>query len=227
MATSIHNLETELFNKWKADFGYDSQFVYDGVVNEDCYSRLAPKKIVFLLKEVNGGDTWSLCDFLGKKNGERYNKAKNKLWDNVARWSEGIFKLGVEIEWSDLEDMNEHRRGEILNKICVVNVKKTSGTNTADSKMLKRVMANESEYLKEQLSFYSADVIICGNTQDNFMNDILSKKGCTWSYTSRGIQYTHYNQSLVIGYCHPAARIWDNLLYYGLIDALKDIFYSK
>ena len=50
------------------------------------------------------------------------------------------------------------------------------------------------------------------------------EKDLEWQQTSRGIQYfIDKNKRVYVSYCHPEARVPDNLLYYGLIDAVKEI----
>ena len=43
-------------------------------------------------------------------------------------------------------------------------------------------------------------------------------------HTTRGVQYYEYEKGkFFIKYAHPEARVADNLLYYGLIDAVKEL----
>lgn len=53
-----------------------------------------------MLKEVNGGSGWSLCDHL--RGGGR-EQEHDVTWDNIARWTEGILNLPYEIPWLELE----------------------------------------------------------------------------------------------------------------------------
>ena len=41
--------------------------------------------------------------------------------------------------------------------------------------------------------------------------------------TSRGIWYVRDEEKIIISYSHPEARTKDCLLYYGLVDAVKEI----
>ena len=96
----------------------------DGVPDEEQYIS-APYRIMYVLKEVNGGSGWSLCDHL--QSGGR-DREHDPTWDNIARWTEGIFNLPKELPWSELEKDCWTRREKILPKICAINVKKTSGS---------------------------------------------------------------------------------------------------
>ena len=45
-----------------------------------------------------------------------------------------------------------------------------------------------------------------------------------WKMTTRGIWYVKEpNGRIVIAYSHPEARVKDCILYYGLIDAVREI----
>jgi len=70
---SIRELEEKLFDEWqeKEKLGYNSEnkklFVRDGLIHEESYFK-APVKILYLLKEVNGGDKdWDLREFVKKE----------------------------------------------------------------------------------------------------------------------------------------------------------------
>lgn len=52
--------ETQLLNEWAA--GRDG-FIPDGVVNAERYLT-SEIRLLYLLKEVNGGSDWDLRDFL-------------------------------------------------------------------------------------------------------------------------------------------------------------------
>ena len=66
-------------------------FVSDGIVNEQSYMK-SPIKLLFLLKEVNGGSDWDLCEYVA-------NGGRKQTWSNIARWTEGIHNIDREIPW--------------------------------------------------------------------------------------------------------------------------------
>ena len=63
----------------------DPGVIEDGVSDEAQYTSAA-YRIMYVLKEVNGGSGWSLCDHL--RSGGR-DREHDPTWDNIARWSEG------------------------------------------------------------------------------------------------------------------------------------------
>lgn len=113
---SIKEREELLFQKLREK---DPDIVADGVICEQLFLN-ARYKIVYILKEVNGGKSWDLRDFV-------YEGGRPQTWDNIARWTEGILSWEKEFPWSEMEMDNEQRRLGELKKIAAVNLKKTSG----------------------------------------------------------------------------------------------------
>ena len=124
---SIAMCQKELFDKLRQ---LDSSIIVDGVPDEAQYIS-APYRIMYVLKEVNGGSGWSLCDHL--QSGGR-DREHDPTWDNIARWTEGIFNLQKELPWSEVEKDCWTRREKMLPKICAINVKKTSGSYVSKNK---------------------------------------------------------------------------------------------
>ena len=110
---SIEEREERLFQKLREK---DPDIVADGVICEQEFLN-ARYKIVYILKEVNGGKSWDLRDFV-------YEGGRPQTWDNIARWTEGILSWEKEFPWSEMEIDNEQRRLRELKKIAAVNLKK-------------------------------------------------------------------------------------------------------
>jgi hypothetical protein len=66
--------------------------VADGVVHEPEFLS-ARYRIIYILKEVNGGFGWDLRDFV-------YDGGRPQTWDNIARWTEGILSWENEIPYA-------------------------------------------------------------------------------------------------------------------------------
>ena len=197
----------------------DPGIIEDGVSDEAAYTS-APYRILYLLKEVNGGSGWSLCDHL--RNGGRPQE-HDATWDNVARWTEGIFHLPEELAWSELEEDCKNRRKRMLPQICAVNVKKTSGSYVSDGRKIYEEAQNNANILREQLELYAPDLLICCGTDAAFVNACFPEQRVEWKTTSRGIQYFRDHDRTVIAFSHPAARVKDCYLYYALLDAVREI----
>ena len=106
---SIKEREEFLFQKLREK---DPDIVADGVICEQEFLN-ARYKIVYILKEVNGGKSWDLRDFV-------YEGGRPQTWDNIARWTEGILSWEKEFPWSEMETDNEQRRLRELKKIAAV-----------------------------------------------------------------------------------------------------------
>ena len=213
----IATQQKELFDKLKE---LDPSIIIDGVPDESQYIS-APYRIMYVLKEVNGGSSWSLCDHL--QSGGR-DREHDPTWDNIARWTEGIFNLTEEIPWSELENNCWNRRERMLPKICAINVKKTSGGYTSKDKEIYSAAVNNADILRQQLALYTPDIVICCGTEEAFVDACFQDKQIDWKMTSRGVWYFREKAMTVISFAHPAARVKDCYLYYALIDALREIW---
>ncbi len=198
----------------------DLGIIDDGISDETAYLS-AKYRIMYVLKEVNGGSGWSLCRHL--RSGGRQ-QAHDATWDNIARWTEGIFRLPEEIAWTELDSGCENRRKRMLPKICAVNVKKTSGSHVADSRKIYSEALNNADILKKQLQLYDPDLVICCGTAGAFVDACFQDKKIDWKMTSRGIWYFKDNGMPVVAFSHPAARVKDCYLYYALLDAVREIW---
>lgn len=217
----IEKQEEKIFREWSQ---VRKSFCPDGVIDEQTYLESNPK-LLFLMKEVNGkkGESLDLKEFI--RNG-----ARTQTWDNIARWVYGIRHLDREIEWSELEKINSpEKRVANLRSICVINLKKSSGANVTDNNDLYNIANEDKAFFTRQFDLYEPDLIIaCGSAVTNTFLGIMGIDDPKWLQTIRGIWYFRLNdKTTFISYSHPEARIQDSLLYYGLIDAVKEIYKPK
>ncbi|MZI95870.1 hypothetical protein F9817_22040 [Vibrio sp. CAIM 722] len=215
---NITERESELFNKWKNN---RIGFVSDGVVSEQDYLN-SKIKLCFVLKEVNDvhGGGWDLREFI--RTGSRA-----QTWNNVTRWVQSINNGNADIPWIDLESVSEKQRVDTLRTICAMNLKKSPGTHTTVRANFDAVVAEDKKFINEQYDIYNADLTICCGTgwDLRFALDLNDEQVYE---TSRGIKWfvNHQNKPVVM-YAHPAARVQDSLLLYGLIDAVREIKHNK
>lgn len=213
MLMSIKDAETKLFSQLKTN---DLSIVPDGVVNEKEYLD-SKYKILYIMKEVNSDqkDGWSLTEFIS-------NGARSQTWNNVARWTEGILNLEKDFDWGYLSRDNNLRRSIYLKKIASINLKKTPGSHTSIYSEIEMATINNKEFIKKQVSIYHPNIIICCGTSGLFAKYCL-ESGLTWQMTSRGIEYMILDNTIIVSYSHPEARVADHYLYYALIDAIREI----
>lgn len=190
--------------------------VADGVVDEKQYLE-SKFKIVYVMKEVNGGsDDWDLKDFL-------FDGGRSQTWDNIARWTEGILNLQEDFSWKYLSENNEIRRKKYLRKIGSINLKKTPGKHTSNYKEISIAATENKEIIKEQIELYNPEIIICCGTSHDFIKCYLESDPVNWEMTYRGVEYIRNKNQIIISFAHPEARVRDAYLYYALIDAIREI----
>lgn len=212
----IKTQESELFAEWKKR---NENFSTDGVVNEELYNKCCIQ-LLFILKETNkAGKDFDLCQFLA-------NGGRPQSWDNVTRWVMGIRELDTDIQWSAIKSIEKGQREEHLSTIAVMNMKKETGGHTTDPKKFMDTVKRDKELIKRQIDLYDADyIILCGSiVAEGFDKVWDSRIAKTWRTTSKGIDFVEYTKGkFAIRYAHPEARVGDSLLYYGLIEAIREI----
>lgn len=223
MNVNIAQQEKELFKEWRVSTPNLSE---DGIIDAEAYLK-SNIKILFLLKEVNSEDGFDLKKFV--KDGGR-----TQTWDNIARWTCGIQNWTKDFDWEEklVPIKNIEARKEWLKYICVMNIKKTPGGHTTNSKNLRTDSSRDGEFLERQFKLYYQDlklrpdfIIGCGTETTNLFHEIVPfAPDEKWKNTKRGVFYYEYDKGkFFIKYAHPEARVADNLLYYGLIDAIKEL----
>jgi hypothetical protein len=109
-------------------------------------------------------------------------------------------------------------------------MKKTPGGHTTDVKLFRKAVARDKEFISRQIALYKADlVVLCGSiVVEGFQLACGSDFAGPWRKTSRGIPFVEYRiGKFAINYSHPEARVQDCLLFYGLVDAVREIERSR
>jgi hypothetical protein len=215
----IAKIEEALFRRWSE--GRDS-FVRDGAVLESAFEAASPS-MLFLLKEVNdpgpNGGGWDLRELI--REGDR-----PQTWDNLCRWVQGINGLPNDTPWRDLESITQVQRREVLKSIAAMNLKKSPGGHTTVVSSFWQAVHADADLLREQFAIYDADLVICcGSVVAEAFDSVLKPSDdSAWRMTSRGVEFLEYSPGKhVIAYSHPEARVADNLLHYGLMDAVVEL----
>ena len=231
---SIKDLEDELFEEWIKKRGGE-QFIKDGVTDSNSFISSSPR-ILFLLKEANKHSKDEDRDLTDTGLDLRIflrNGARPATWDNATRWIRGIRSVWNQPDhspgWKENKSVNKDIRRDFLQEIGMMNLKKTPGTNVAVNKNLERVAIEDQELIRRQFAIYKnfVDVVIsCGSVVTRLASTVLINE-IQWSntlYTDRGIEYYRIrNGGILIDYSHPEARVSESLLFYGLIDAIREI----
>ena len=224
---TIKEQEDKLFSEWKA---HRNHFVADGVADENIYlesGKGGGKKILFIMKEVNDpeGGGWDLREVM--REGKR-----SATWDNIARWTLGIRNLDRDISWKELnEKMLLGSKKEAIRSVAAMNLKKSPGGSATDKALMEKIAREDMDFLERQVEFYDPDIVICCGVDVSYLAHTCIKilSHPMWKATSRGVPYHELGtpKKTLISYSHPEARVSDNLLYYGLIDAIREIYQEK
>lgn len=214
----IRDQEEKLFAAWSRSQSI-ANFAKDGVVCERRY-KASTCKLLFVLKETNNtARHFDLREFLSHGGHE-------PTWGNVARWIIGIRSLQAEITWKDIEVLTPEQRTQAYSSVAAINMKKLPGSDTTDAKLFRKTVARDKDFIRRQIDLYDADLIIlCGSVVAQgfewvYDPDIAGR----WKKTSRGIPFIEYRPGkFAVSYAHPEARVQNCLLFYGLVDAVREI----
>jgi hypothetical protein len=214
---SITEKENELFIRWSAN---RPGFIMDGVPDERAYQASEPK-IVFVMKEVEdpGEGSGDHREFLRRG-------ASPQPWNHITRWVIGLRQLDEDIAWNLFEDVSVQHRSGTLRSICVMHLIKTPAGHAAQNPGLESTEQEDKKNLNAQFRLYDADLVICcgAATSDIFHSLITFEPSPVWQTTKRGIRFHEYGpQKYVVSYSYPEARVQDCLLYYGLVDAVREM----
>ncbi|HNX36703.1 MAG TPA: hypothetical protein PKM57_18935 [Kiritimatiellia bacterium] len=218
----IQDQEKTLFAQWSRK-GRIGNFAKDGVVCERLY-KASVTKLLFVLKETNNTKpAFDLREFLSQGGHE-------PTWGNVARWIIGLRNLQTDIVWKDIEVLTPEQRTQAYSSVAAMNMKKLPGGHTTDAKLFRKTVAHDKDFIRRQIDLYDADlVILCGSVVAQGFELVYDPNiAGRWQTTSRGIPFIEFRPSkFAVSYTHPEARVQNCLLFYGLIDAVREIEQSR
>lgn len=216
----------DLFKAWKNKENHKNKtFIEDGVINPERYFS-GEERVLFLLKEAYGnGKSFSLVeDYLKKQDIKISN-----IWKRVSLWVKVLQHYIQKHEILTFTKNNEitHNGNVYLEKIAVVNVKKSDGKSTSDDENLRQYVVRDKFELFSQLQICDPTIIVCGNT-GNYLKSIVGEYGCELVQKNT-IEREHfiYNFELnghnvvVINFWHPSNQFPDILNYYGFANIAK------
>ena len=154
---------------------------YDGLVNEEEYDK-QKVKLAFLLKETNGNDKdgklptklndWEYADWL-RNNQVAGKEPLYRTFYNVCMWisefydilKDGTTDVEKYLKNGALQITDELR--ESLNKVAVVNLKKTWGRGTSSWNDINGYISNPEikKVLNQEMEMLSPDVVLCGGRE--------------------------------------------------------------
>lgn len=201
----------------------------DGIVNSKEWFK-QEKKILFILKEAYHSDK-TLTEYNLIQELSEYNPW-GKIWQNVGKWSYGIRNTNEESipDFAPFEDMAKDEVMKMLNdeinKIAVINIKKSNGKSKSDYDDLWKYAKDDKELLKKQIKLIKPNTIVCCSTFEYFnyiIDNEIDKKD---NHCANWFYYTN-DGTLVLDFYHPSNQ-WPILMnYYSLCAIYQKALQSK
>lgn len=223
----IEEYETEtakLFERWKikppkGHIDHRTKvFVSDGVAcPEQWFSQNV--RPLFLLKEAYGGvGDWDLRDHFMKDEV----MVGNITWRRITQWTRGIMGTTADEMLPFEKTMGSIRFGnEQLQKIAVMNVKKSGGRPRSNHEDLVAYVDYDRVEIAEQIKLIDPTVIVCGYTCDYLA--MVMDPGLKEKRNENLFYFLNLNghEVIVLDYWHPSNQYPDLMNYYGLMSVYQ------
>lgn len=193
--TQQDNLTT-LMDKWreKHELQGRERFISDGIVNCEIWNSQQTPKVCFFLKEAHDeeGNGYNLTQ-------ELHNSGPWVMWKRVIIWIQAIHNA-YEKNYVPYEKYNfENIKKELIDKIAVVNIKKSNGKMQSKNEDLAIYASEDKEELKQEIELIKPDVIVCGSTIQ-YLRTVLDNKN---NHPNDSL-FEFWGNRLIINYYHPA-----------------------
>ncbi|HFQ4970517.1 TPA: hypothetical protein ACGUUK_004296 [Vibrio vulnificus] len=134
-----------------------SRICKDGVINLSEWTN-CDSKVLFVLKEVNGGSGEDLLNLLA--NGPKY-----QMWHTIARWA-----AGIQNNFPDYDSINCYETmKKALARISSINLKKTSGGSSSNMSVINSYAKADRKLLLKQINEIKPKIIVAGGTFDSLI----------------------------------------------------------
>jgi hypothetical protein len=198
---------------------YSGVFIKDGIVNKSLYNS-SREKILFIAKEHNLHSDY---------NKETYAADYRTWWEDhvhlgfsvrISEWAHGIENGFI----TPYETITKSQREIALKSIAFINVKKTAGKASANSKTISGYIGRSQSLLQHQISEIAPTLIVCCFRYDNYpeqLFDIIMNKSESGTFS-----YGKWNGIVIINFFHPSCRKNKKWLYEELGVAYKYITFQ-
>lgn len=213
---------------------------YDGIVNEVVFSVQAHPTL-FLLKDANpdareDGNANVQLDLYETANTQKPEQIRisTTTWRNVCRWSKLIAEPGSNEAdcWNKNGDFDIENMRKYLNRIAVVNIKKTFGKGVNENRAeysIELVDAVTSYYplVKEEIDLINPQIIVCGGTFDYILPMYFSSKkdrNATVHRLSSGARYFIDRNRIYLDFDHPGSRTSPKILFAYFKETINSMY---
>lgn len=200
-------------------------FISDGPINKRKWDSNTDKKILFVLKEAyNEEKDWNLGKWISGL--DKY----PAIWKRVAEWTYGICKSTLESVPTYNPNMKFIDMKDYLDKISVLNLKKSNGKSSSDYEEIYQYAMFDKEEIKKEIEILSPDIIICGYTfsalNDIYDEDIRRNKvrNDNWFYFTDKVCN---KEVIVIDYYHPANHYPALINYYAVTNIYQQALKAR
>ena len=227
----------ELFSYWQnkdpnGDIDHSDRFIKDGVV---CPEKWFSQEVrpLFLFKEAytTKGDN-EMKDLI-KDHLIRTDKPIDKMWERVSDWTRGLMFLsetGEILPFASQEKIKFYGN-EYIQKIAVMNIKKSSGAKESERENLLKYADYDAEEIYMQLEICDPTVIVCGYTGEYLIDYVFKEKKEEIINNRSKFEQDHYIYKCrlngkdipVVNFWHPANHFPDIMNYYCLMNIIKSI----
>ena len=145
------------------------------------------------------------------------------MWRKVAIWTQAIHNAFNENICEYDDEVLRSKEKEIIDRIAVVNVKKSNGGSKSEYEDLKKYALEDRLEIKRELEIIQPDIIVCGNNL-SLLKLVLGEElqnDDTWDN-----MLALWKDTLVLDYYHPAVHYPNRVNYYALM-AICDVAREK
>lgn len=141
----------------------------------------------------------------------------------VAIWTQAIYNAFNDNICEYDDEVLRSKEKEIIDRIAVVNVKKSNGGSESEYEDLKKYALEDRLEIKRELEIIQPDIIVCGNNL-SLLKLVLGEElqnDDTWDN-----MLALWKDTLVLDYYHPAVHYPNRVNYYALM-AICDVARKK
>ena len=145
------------------------------------------------------------------------------MWRKVAIWTQAIYNAFNDNICEYDDEVLRSKEKEIIDRIAVVNVKKSNGGSESEYEDLKKYAIEDRLEIKRELEIIQPDIIVCWNNL-SLLKLVLGEElqnDDTWDN-----MLALWKDTLVLDYYHPAVHYPNRVNYYALM-AICDVARKK
>ena len=228
---TYHEHEEKLFTKWAqrarklhdADMIAKDGLLFRGELWWDGLSQLhrpadeeqlwddAGLRLMVLTKELDEEDCWDLRSESGRVPSPRLtNRTAQRFFPNLELWVYGLMTIPERktIPFGKADNATRLQGFYENAPIVRINCKKQPDTKAASNAVLQKYMDNYADLLKEQISMYNTDIILCIGGQGIMVNFLQKHLYEDLEQVNRHCYYSPKANVLVVKQYHPNYNVY-------------------